>query len=153
MGDVIRFFQVRSAIGERSKRLRLYFDTGSPYTFIKHSAAKGFRQVISLSPPEGFGGLGNGRFKADRMMHLQVRMLGIWCRHAAYVVSDDVLDERYDLLVGHDFMQKFDVGLASKKRDVILDRGALKMAQTVRRARSGSCGSASLSAGRPGGSN
>lgn len=133
MGDVIKTFPVRSCEGEKPRRLRLYFDTGSPYTFIKESACRGFVNILRLAKPVRFGGLGNGKFQASEFLHFEVRLLGIWCRHAAYVVPDEVLDERYDLLVGHDFMQKFDVNIASKKRDVILDRGALKMAQTVRR--------------------
>ena len=62
------------------------------------------------------------------------RRRGLWCRHAAYVVPDEVLEQRHDLLVGHDFMQNFDIAIAPKRRGLILDRGALKMAQTVRRA-------------------
>ncbi len=132
MGDVIRAFPVRTFDGEKPRRLRLYFDTGSPYTFIKQSACRGFRAVYALPKPKSFGGLGDGKFFAPQGAFLEVRLLGIWCSHAAYVVPDEVLEERYDLLVGHDFMQKFDVNIASQKRDVILDRGALKMAQTVR---------------------
>ena len=133
MGDVIKGFPVRSYQGEKPRRLRLYFDTGSPYTFIKRSACRGLRAVYDLPKPMAFGGLGNGRFLAPQGAFLEVRLLGVWCRHAAYVVPDDVLEQRYDLLVGHDFMQKFAVNIASRKRDVLLDRGALRMAQTVRR--------------------
>lgn len=132
MGDVIRTFPVRTYEGEKPRRLKLYFDTGSPKTFIKKSACRGLKDIFTLSKPMAFGGLGNGRFLAAQVANLEVRMLGIWCRHAAYVVPDEVLEKRYDLLVGHDFMQNFDVAIAPKKRDLVLDRGALKMAQTVR---------------------
>jgi hypothetical protein len=135
VGDVIRSFPVRSVEGERSRRLRLYFDSGSPYTFIKRSAAAGFRNLFTLAKPQSFGGLGNGRFTARGLLHIEVRLLGIWCRHAAYVIDEGLLEPDVDALVGHDFMQKFDVNIASRKKDLILNRASLKRAQVVRSAR------------------
>ncbi len=135
MGDVIKSFPVRSNDREKSIRIRLYFDSGSPFTFITRSAAFRFRDVFPLSRPSGFHGLGQGRFVARDLLNMEVRMAGYWCRHPAYVVDDAVLDDKYDVLVGHDFMQKFNVGLAPRRRAVVLDRGAIRMAQTVHCAR------------------
>ena len=132
MGDVIRPFPVRSVEGEKLRLLRLYFDSGSPYTFIKRSAAAGYRNLFSLVKPKSFGGLGNGRFTAGGLLHIEVRMLGIWCSHTAYVIDDDHLESDVDMLVGHDFMQKFDVNIASRKKEVVLNRFSLKRAQIVR---------------------
>ncbi|MBI3099439.1 MAG: hypothetical protein HYY93_14605 [Planctomycetes bacterium] len=134
MGDVIRAFPVRSTKGERSRRLRLYFDTGSPYTFVKRSACAGMRDVFRLSRPADFGGLGNGHFEARDGMFMEVRLLGFWCRHYAYVVEDKELDLIYDVLVGHDFIQKFDISLRSRRggKGVVLDRETLLMSQRVR---------------------
>jgi hypothetical protein len=132
MGDVICAFPVRSGRGEKPRRLRLYFDSGSPYTFIKRSACRGFANVFRLARHEDFGGLGNGRFSARAFIHLEIQLLGIWCRHAAYVVDDAVLTEDEDLLVGHDFTQKFNVDIASRRRRVILHRSSLRRAQIVR---------------------
>ena len=132
MGDVIKPFSVRSSSCDRARKLKLYFDSGSPYTFIKSSSTRGFKAVWSLPKPLDFGGMGDGVFEAQRMMHLEVCMLRIWVRHSAYVVADSVLDDDEDLLVGHDFMQKFDVKIDSRRRDVILNRGALRRSQKVR---------------------
>ena len=132
MGDVIRPFQVRSSRRERPRRLRLYFDSGSPYAFIKRSACRGFNAVMRLPFPEPFDGLGSGRFQAREFLHFEARLMGIWCRHAAYVVEDAILTEDEDMLVGHDFTQKFDVSLNSRKRDVILNKVSLRRAEIVR---------------------
>lgn len=133
MGAIAKRFPVRSYEGDRVKRLRLYFDTGSPYTFVKRSACRGFAEVFKLAKSRSFGGLGNGKFHVSHIMSLEVRLLNIWCRHYAYVVDDQVLEEGEDLLVGHDFMQKFNVRLDWEREDVLLNRASLKRAQKVRR--------------------
>ena len=118
MDDVIKTFPVRSHRRDKPRKLRLYFDSGSPYTLIKRSACRGFKAILRLPGPIDFGGLGNGRSKAAEMIHLEVRMLGIWTRHSAYVVDDAVLEQDEDLLVGHDFMQKFDFVYDCKAKDI-----------------------------------
>ena len=133
MGDVIKVFPVRSSRHEKPVPLRMYFDSGSPYTFIRMAAARRFRGLSTLPEPMDFAGLGEGRFYASHGLFFEVRLLIHWCRHSAYVVDDEILAEDYDVLVGHDFMQKFNVGLSPKKRDVVLDPSSLRLAQTVRR--------------------
>ena len=134
MGDVIREFPVRSGTRERSRPLKLYFDTGSPFTFVKRSVAHDFVNFSLLGRPVSFGGLGNGRFLARAVVHIEVKMLGYWCRHVAYVVEDETLGSRYDLLIGHDYMQRFDVTVRTRnrRRGVVLHREAIELAQSVR---------------------
>lgn len=133
MGNVIKVFMVKSSPKEKPQRLRLNFDTGSPITFVKESAASKFANVFDLAEPESFGGLGFGKFKATRYMLIHVKLLEYWCRHSAFVVDDLVLDSGYDILIGHDFMQVFDITIRTKKRNdgVILNPTALRLAQTV----------------------
>lgn len=132
MGDVIKNLEVRSYPDEKYIKARLYFDSGSPYTFAKKSLTKKFKAKTYLPIPKKFNGLGNGSFKASYIMHLEVKLLGFWCSHYAYVVEDKILEEDEDLLVGHDFMQKFDIRLSLKKGDLILNKASLKRAQKVR---------------------
>lgn len=129
---MIQPFPVRSYTGERSRKLRLYFDSGSPYTFVRKSIADRFKAVFRLPVPEPFGGLGNGHFRAGHLMNMEVKLLRFWCRHPAYVVGDDVLEPNEDVLVGHDFMQKFDVKINMKGKDIILNPLSLRRAQKVR---------------------
>ncbi len=44
-------------------------------------------------------------------MHVEVKLLEFWGAHYCYVIADSILKEDEDVLVGHDFMQKFDVRL------------------------------------------
>lgn len=69
------------------------------------------------------------REKCDLVARVDGRLIEV----EAYVVEDAILTEDEDMLVGHDFTQKFDVSLASKKRDVILNKVSLQRAQIVRR--------------------
>ncbi len=133
MGDIIKTYQVRSTAGERSQRVRLYFDTGSAWTFVKDSTASHMRAIAKLPSPQVFHGLGNGAFQATHTLQLQVRMLGMWVPHLCYVVPDEVIEEHYDVLLGHDFMQRYDVHLETRRRRVIVDKGRLRMALCVKR--------------------
>lgn len=134
MGDVIRRYSVRTGSRGRSTALRFYFDTGSPRTFIKSSAAAGVGGAARLQAPTGFRGLGNGGFHATHSLHLFVRMAGVWVPHFCYVIPDAVLDPGYDILLGHDFMQIYDVSIRPRTREVVIRREALQMALKVRAA-------------------
>jgi hypothetical protein len=129
MGDIIKKFEVRS---EKTRRLRLYFDTGSLRTFVKESAARQLKGLMKLPRPDIFYGLGNGKFKATYGVRIEIKLLGIWVRHFCYVVPDEVLEPRYDILLGHDFMQAYDIRLLPKHQDIVVTKEALKMALTVR---------------------
>ena len=109
-----------------------YFDTGSPRTFVKEFAALKMNGLLKLPQQKQFFGLGNGGFKATYMVSLEVQLLDMWVPHPCFVVPDDVLEQRYDVLLGHDFMQIYDVHLELKKREVVIDKEALKMAMKVR---------------------
>lgn len=132
MGDIIKKYQVRSSVKEKPKFLRLYFDTGSPRTFIKQSIALNMKDVAELSYPKIFHGLGNGQFGATHVISLEVKLLNIWVPHLCYVVPDEILDPDYDVLVGHDFMQIYDIHVRPKQREVEIRKEALKMALRVR---------------------
>lgn len=133
MGDLIRPFPVRSGPGEKPRRLRLYFDSGSPYTFISRSAASGFLNLFDLSPPVTFLRHGGGRFAVHALVPVEVKLLGYWCRHAAYVVEDRWMGPIRDLRVGFDFMLNYDVRIDRRRHHLVLNRDALRQAQNVLR--------------------
>jgi hypothetical protein len=132
MGDVIKKFKVRSSPKEKAQLLNLYFDTGSPRTFIRQSVALRMRDVTELSLPLVFHGLGNGEFAATHVASLQLQLLNMWVPYLCYVVPDDVLDPSYDILVGHDFMQIYDIHVKPRQRDVVMTKERLRMALKVR---------------------
>ena len=132
MGDIIKTFPSRSSTKEKIQLLKYYFDTGSPRTFVKEFAALKMKGVLKLPQPKQFFGLGNGGFKATYMVSLEVQLLDMWVPHPCFVVPDDVLDEEYDALLGNDFMQIYDIHLKPKERDIVINKGALRMALKVR---------------------
>lgn len=132
MGDIVKKYQVRSSAKEKPKTLRLYFDTGSPRTFIKQSIALNMKDVAELSYPKIFHGLGNGEFSATHIISLEVKLLNMWVPHLCYVVPDEVLDPNYDILLGHDFMQIYDIHVKPKRGEVVMTKEALRMAMRVR---------------------
>ncbi len=132
MGDIIRTFAVRAGCHGAGTRVRLYFDCGSPYTFIKRSVARRLGKVMKLVEARPFRGLGNGGFRAASVVDLEIRFLGTWCPHIAYVVADEVLEPDEDMLVGHDLMQRLNIRLDPRGRDVVLDRASLRRSLRVR---------------------
>ncbi|MBI4616797.1 MAG: retroviral-like aspartic protease [Planctomycetes bacterium] len=135
MGDIIQEFQVRTATRRRGVSLRLLFDSGSPRTFVKRRIATKLGNLFRLPEQIRFGGLGNGRFAAGHVVHLQILFLDLWCPHPSYVVPDSVLEDEYDILVGHDLIQIYDVRLDPKHRQVLLRRSRLEMGLRVRHGR------------------
>ena len=132
MGDIIKRFSARSGSGEKSMPLRFYFDTGSPRTFVKKSTASRMKGVAAIPQPQAFWGLGDGQFKATHIVSLEVKLLDIWVPHLCYVVPDKVLDPGYDVLLGHDFMQIYDIESRPRQKDVSIRKDALRMALNVR---------------------
>lgn len=133
MGDIIKSFKTRSAITEKSRLIKFYFDTGSPRTFVKQSVALKMREVTKLSYPEIFSGLGNGSFKATHILRIQIKLKDVWVPHLCYVVDDEVLEPNYDVLLGHDFMQVYDIQVKPKQKEVVVKKESLKMGLKVRR--------------------
>lgn len=88
--------------------------------------------LVSLPEPNVFYGLGNGNFQATHIIRLEVKLLNIWVPHLCYVVSANVLDPGYDVLLGHDFMQIYDIQVKPKQKQVVIWKEALKMALKVR---------------------
>jgi len=128
MGAIAKPLDVRS---ESEVMLNLYFDSGSPSTFIKLSAAAKLGNVFKLRNPLSFSATGEREFQATHIIHLEVRLLDIWCKHLAYVVPDKTLAPEEDILVGHDFMQRYRIGLNLEAEEIVLDRNALLRAQKV----------------------
>lgn len=128
----IEKFEVRSQMVGEGLPLSLYFDSGSPFTFIKYSVANQLGNIFKLPDAVPFLGLGDGQFFSTHMMHLEVELLEIWCRQFAYVVPDELLKEGEDMLIGHDFMQRYDIKLDTKERRVILDKTAILRGLRVR---------------------
>jgi len=135
MGHIIRKYRVRSSEKEKPQLLRLYFDTGSPRTFVKQSIASKMSDVTELSYPKIFHGLGNGEFAATHAASVDIQLLDMWVPHLCYVVADDVLDPEYDILIGHDFMQIYDIHVRPKRSEVEMRKDALRMALKVRGSR------------------
>lgn len=136
MGEIIQTYWVRTTAGEKPRRLRFLFDSGSVRTFAKLSAVSGMREVLPLRAPKPFGGLGNGRFLATHLVDLEVRLYGQWCHQEAFVVPDDVFEERYDVLAGDNFMQSYNVKLDLRRRRAIPSRVSVDLSQRIRRTRS-----------------
>lgn len=90
------------------------------------------KAVARLPEPRAFQELGDGKFKATHMMPLEVKLLNLWVPHLCYVVPDEVLEPHYDVLLGHDFMQIYDIQVRPKRKDVSMRRNALKMGLKVR---------------------
>ncbi len=132
MGDIILNFAVRAGCRGAGKQTRLYFDSGSPYTFVKQSVARRLGKVMKLSEPRPFRGLGNGGFRASSVVDLEIHFLDVWCPHIAYVVPDETLEPDEDMLVGHDLMQRLNIRLDPRGRDIMLDRASLRRSLRVR---------------------
>lgn len=131
MGEILKKVKVRSK-STKELDLMLFFDSGSPFTIAKKSAAERLEGMMKLVEPKKFSGLGDGGFSAHYALDFQVKLLDFWCLHLCYVVDDAILEENEDILIGHDFMQKFKIGLDFDKDDLILDENALKRAQKIR---------------------
>ena len=130
MGDVIVTMKVKSDVS-RWRHLSAYFDSGSPYTFIAEDQAAKLKGLMPLPKTRRFKGLGEGRFNSASVIQLWFNMLGIWCSHIAYVVDRSIIEN--DIMVGHDFMQNYNVKLDVKKRTILLDKKSLELAQKVKR--------------------
>lgn len=116
MGDVIVHLAVKSAHRARARALPLYFDSGCSTTFVREDVADLLRHATPLADPEPFRGLGNGRFMARRSIRFLVKIRGIWCAYLAFVVSRKAMEDA--VLVGHDFMQKFNIRLDPRRRSI-----------------------------------
>jgi len=131
--DILKEFEVSYyPSGKEAVELVLCFDSGSPYTFIKRASALRVGRLIGLVEPTPFGGLGGGIFQSKESIHIYVRLLEFWCRQWAYVVEDNILERGYDILAGHDFMQRYGIKLLPHQGDIEIDEVRLRLAQRVR---------------------
>jgi hypothetical protein len=131
--DILKEFGVSYfPSGKEAVRLVFCFDNGSPFTFIKRSSALRVGKLFELVEPTPFSGLGGGEFQSKEIIYLYVKLLEFWCRQVAHVVEDNILEEDYDILAGHDFMQLYGIELLPQKGDIEIDKVRLRLAQRVR---------------------
>ncbi|MEW6095608.1 MAG: hypothetical protein AB1567_03660 [bacterium] len=128
MGDIT--LKTRLKTKEQEQEGILYFDTGLPETFIREDKANELGNIMKLPQPVEFNALGDGKFHCNAVIQLYVKLEDVWCRHLCYVASIKDIDT--EILIGHDFMQKFDINLNVKKRQVIINQKSLLMAQRIR---------------------
>ena len=131
--DIIKNFKISCyPSGKEPVELALYFDSGSFYTFIKKSSALRVGRLFELVEPKTFGGLGDGSFSSGEIILLHIKLLEFWCSQLAYVVEDNILEEDYDALTGHGFMQGYGIKLLPQQGDIEIDEARLRLAQRVR---------------------
>jgi len=131
--DVLKEFEVSCyPSGKKAVKAVFCFDNGSPFTFIKRAFALKVGKPFKLVEPASFGGLGGGRFQSGEIIHLYVKLFEFWCRQVAYVVEDSILEEDYDVLAGHDFMQLYGIKLLPHEGDIEIDKTRLRLAQRIR---------------------
>jgi hypothetical protein len=113
-------------------KLVFCFDNGSPFTFIKRSSALKVGRAFELVEPAPFSGLGGGEFQSKEIIRFYVKLFEFWCRQVAYVVEDKILEEDYDILAGHDFMQIYGIKLLPQEGDIEIDKVRLRLARRIR---------------------
>ena len=131
--DILKEFEVSYyPSGKEAVKPIFCFDNGSPFTFIKRSSALKVGKLFELVEPTPFGGLGGGEFQSREIIYMYVKLLEFWCRQVTHVVEDNILEEDYDVLVGHDFMQLYGIKLLPHEGDIEIDKVRLRLAQRIR---------------------
>lgn len=118
--------------GREAVELTIYFDSGSPYTFMHRVSALKVGNLMKLPEPKVFSGLGGGNFQSSQILLLHIKLLNFWCSQLVYVVDDEVLEASYDVLTGHGFMQLYGIKLLPEKGDIEIDKQRLILSQKVR---------------------
>lgn len=134
MGEVIQKLKVKSSLKGKPLDFSLMFDSGSKETFVRFDVAKKLGNYVKLKEEYFFYGLGDGRFSCKLILPILVKIEGVWCVHTAWVADKSVMDD--EILIGHDFMQKYDIKLDLKRRKMIADREYLKKTQRIRKSAS-----------------
>ncbi|MBI3269815.1 MAG: hypothetical protein HYZ53_12390 [Planctomycetes bacterium] len=119
MGDLVLRLPVKTAHGDRARTLAVYVDGGASTTLVREDLAKALGHLLTLHHPGVFRGLGNGRFVAQRMVLLLVRIERVFRTWGAFVVSTRGMEE--EILVGHDLIQKFNIRLDPRGRGILAD--------------------------------
>jgi len=130
MGNITLKVKLKTKEKGEEKDGILYFDPGSPETFIREDKANELGNIMKLPQPVEFNALGNGNFYCKEIVQLYVKLEDVWGRHLCYVASTKDIDT--EILIGHDFMQKFDITLDVKRKQVILNHKSLLLAQRIR---------------------
>lgn len=120
-----RYATSRSPDGENAQEAVICFDSGSPWTFIKHGPATRVATVMELDYDVPFKGVGGARFTGKALAHLYIRLLDQWCPQVMYVVDGPVMEGDFDILAGRDFMHRYGVVLRYGDDRVEIDRAIL----------------------------
>ena len=129
MGEIKTNTSVRA--NGTAKQLELIWDNGSLWTFISESAAKRINApFFELCEPKTFHGLGNGKFRAHYATNIYIKLRGIWCSYLLYIVPDDAMP-KMDILIGHEFMQSYNIRLDPRHRKLIIQKDDLLRASFV----------------------
>ena len=54
----------------------------------------------------------------EKIFHLHTKLLKFWYPQLAYVVENDILEEDYGILAGHNFMRFYGIKLLPHKGDI-----------------------------------
>lgn len=128
MGDIKTRVFVRSS--SKAKLITCTWDCGSPWTFINESTAKQLGKPWELGEPQTFHGLGNGSFAASKAMLVHFKLKGVWCRYLVWVVDDGAMPG-IDILIGHEFMETYNIRLDPKKKNIAVSKKDLLQASLV----------------------
>ena len=129
MDAIVKKLPVKSGTKGKAINTNLFFDTGSPRTFVREDTARKLGNIVQLPNVIEFRGLSNGEFDTDKGLILFIKLDGIWCEQFAYVVKNEIIED--EILVGYDFMQVYKVKLDLDKEDLILDEKQLRRAQKI----------------------
>jgi hypothetical protein len=87
MVDIILKTKIKTNENAQEQEGILYFDTGSPETFIREDKANELGNIMKLLQPVEFNALGDGKFYCEGVVQLYVKLEDVWCRHLCYVAS------------------------------------------------------------------
>lgn len=130
MGDIVKKFKIKSV---KKCIASCYFDSGSLYSFIRETLARKLGGLMRLPKPRVFSGLGDGKFKANFMIEIEIQIKGVWCPCSLYVIKDSLIED--DILLGHGFFQAFNIRLDPRKRDIIVTKDELLYSKKIRKSK------------------
>ncbi len=127
MGAIVEKLTIRS--GKKIRKADVFFDSGSPWSFIRSDVARLLGHPFPLTGSIKFRALWNGTFSCREGFHLLVNIKGIWCPYFFYVATIRDLDD--EILIGQDFMQVYKITLDLKREKIAVNTKDLRRAQTI----------------------
>ncbi len=128
MGIIIKQLKILSA---KERKAKLFFDTGASSTFIKSNIAEEIGNIVTLPRKYKFKGIDGNTVETDKVIFFAVNLLDIWCPFHAFVIEKEDLPVEVDVFIGCDFMEKYNIKLDPKKKDIIVDKEYLKQTFTI----------------------